>query len=134
MAPVIKNLSEETKKDICQAYKNGEKCKTICKMFGISTGTLHRILEIYEVPQRKPNSEKKDTKKCRYCGASITQKGALYCCMCASSLRTEKEIIVDEMEKLKSHFTIIGSAFRDEYIADVNRIIGLINKLEVIER
>lgn len=131
MAPVIKNIPEETLKAICQAYIDGEKTKTICKTYGVSTGTLSRILEIHNVPRRKAKDI--SIKTCRHCGTVRNPEGALYCCMCGNPMLTDKELIIKKLRDMSKYDVTMHGVFKDDYIKDIKYLLDKVEKLEVVE-
>lgn len=133
--PVISHLTKEQVEEICKLYvESGMTTKDIASTYGISSGTLHNIVVQYNLPRRgKSNPHSKNKRPiCRHCQI-INPIGSRFCNQCGKPLLTDKECIVERLEKLKEHFNLICTASRDEYIKDVNDIIAAVEKLEVVE-
>lgn len=111
--------------------------KEIAQMYGISDGTLSRLIGNSGVARRNPGQVGKKKRKsdnnykvCRKCGAK-NSKESNFCNMCGTALLNDKQIILQKLEKLTDYFVVLQHANRDKYIKEVNDIIGMVEKLDV---
>lgn len=56
-----------------------------------------------------------DTKIICECGCKYNPRNAKYCCACGKQLRTEKEMILMQIEELTSYFTFAADGTRDNF-------------------
>ena len=56
-----------------------------------------------------------DTKIICECGCKYNPRNAKFCCSCGKQLRTEKEMILMQIEELTSYFTFAADGTRDNF-------------------
>ncbi|MBR5874840.1 MAG: hypothetical protein IKY90_08940 [Oscillospiraceae bacterium] len=97
-------ITPEMEKEIVETYRNNVKIKEMEEMFGISNQTIYGVLRRQGVGINNPklSSGKKRTKKRRCeCGAVMPGE-AKFCHMCGKSLKTDEEIIIDNLLKARA--------------------------------
>ena len=92
-------LTPEMEVEIAKVYRDNMKIKEMEELFGISNQTIYGVLrrQGVEINNPKLSSGKKRTKK-RHCDCGATMPGeAKFCYMCGKSLKTDEEIIIDNL-------------------------------------
>lgn len=138
MARHMIELSNCEISEITKLYTDSDlSTKEIAQMYGISAGTLSRLIDNSGVDRRHPGQVGRKKRKsdnnykvCRNCGAKNT-KESNFCNMCGTALLTDKQVVLQKLEKLTDYFVVLQHANRDKYIKEVNDIIGMVEKLDV---
>ncbi len=121
MSRPYSEITFEEKEQILREYYDKEyKAHNIFKAHNISQQTMQKcILDLggeLRRPKSQGNRNKRNTKKCAKCGKSIEIKGAKFCPFCANDLRTEKELLVEDLENLTKLFNSIPETQRDFFV------------------
>lgn len=92
-------LTPEIELEIVEAYKGNAKIKEIEEMFGICNQSIYGVLRRQGVGINNPNrSSGVKRRKKRYCDCgAVMPPEAKFCHMCGKSLKTDEEIIIDNL-------------------------------------
>ena len=92
------NITQEKKLAIAEAYVSGEKTiKDIVITYGLtSSDHLYAILKEQGVSKKRAFTPRALKPTCKHCGHK-NPSGAMFCNMCGKSLKTEEEIIIDNL-------------------------------------
>lgn len=121
------NLSDEIKQGIIDDYKNGMKTKDIIEKYNTCAGTLNKIVRASGVPMRVNRSTPaKKAKHCSNCRKKVDVKGAAFCPYCGSDIRSDKELLVERVDKLIDYNPFIPAHVRDEYIEVLNKTVNIL--------
>lgn len=111
-------MTNEMKKEIYEAYVNGEKVTDIAKKHDMWAADVSRIaISMGAQPRRelKPRQRKKEiAKTCSHCHRKIALKDAKFCCYCGADLRTEKDRLIERIHKGMELMSLLPSEARDE--------------------
>ena len=129
------SFTEEQTKEIIAKYQDSDILITdICAEYGISSGTLARIVRENGVKFRnnnlcKPRPRKARTKKvCHWCKKTVNIPGAKYCPYCGRNIQTEGEIIIDKLTGLFPYGEHLPVNAREEYRITLNEACEYIRK------
>lgn len=111
-------MTNETKKEIYEAYINGEKVTDIAKKHDMWAADVSRIaISMGAQPRRtlKPRERKEEIiKTCPKCHRKIALKDAKFCCYCGADMRTEKDRLIERIRKGMELISLLPSEARDE--------------------
>lgn len=94
-------LTPEIELEIAEKYRAGEKAHDIQFTYNIGGKDMYEILAKHGVEKRRPN--RKPAMKKRHCDCGAVMPGeAKFCYMCGSSLKTDEEIIIDNLLKARA--------------------------------
>lgn len=117
---------------IIQASKEGEKPQAIAKALEMPSSSVYNILERYGLHERKPG--KKKTKKpvakvkCPKCGATGHPTGARFCFKCGADIRTEGDILIEQMTDMYDVINMLPAVQADKLIALINTTTDYIRR------
>lgn len=133
----LESIPKEKKEAIARDYLDlSIKVHEIPKKYHISPATLRKIREEYSIPLRMADnrtaSAQGETKTvvCSNCGSGINPIGAKFCCICGKPILTPKEALIKRVQELTKYFQLASAGTRDAFIADINKILEGIKKLE----
>ena len=127
MSRPYSEITFEEKEQILREYYDKEyKAHDIFKNHSISQASMQKVILELGGELRRPSSQgnrnkDKGIKKCNKCGRKIEIKGAKFCPFCANDLRTEKELLVEDLENLTKLFNSIPETQRDFFINTINK-------------
>lgn len=120
----MKRYSDELRQAVIEDYKNGEKVTEIGEKYGIGHSQVSRIAREGGLTLRKPKHSKDPQKKtCPRCHKAVDVKGARFCPYCGSDIRSENEILAEQLDNLKGLFIHIPEAQRDNFMQTINKAI-----------
>ena len=127
-------ISMEEKAKIFADYQNREiKAHDIPPKYNIAQHTLQEIVLEMGGELRVPKNRGKRmgvVKTCGKCNRKVELKGAKFCPYCANDLRSQKELLVEKIEKIKALFPYIPENNRDMYIQTLCEVIDKLTKGE----
>ena len=136
----LESIPKEKKEAIARDYLDlSIKANEIPKKYHISPATLKKIREEYSIPLRTAEGRaasvqgEPKTGVCSNCGCGINPIGAKFCCICGKPILTPKETLIKRVQELTKYFQLASAGTRDAFIADLNKIVEGIKKLEVRE-
>lgn len=124
-------MTQETKKEIAELYADkNNKVVEIAEKFKISNTQVKAIaVEMGVDPRQKTHVFKNATvKKCPKCNSRIEIKGAKYCPFCAADIRSEKDILIEQINKLNSTLLLLPAGERDNARDIIMRIRAYLMK------
>lgn len=136
----LESIPKEKKEAIARDYLDlSVKVHEIPKKYRISPNTLKKIREEYSIPPRTAEGRaasvqgEPKTVVCSNCGCGINPIGAKFCCICGKPILTPKEALIKRVQELTKYFQLASAGTRDTFIADLNKIVEGIKKLEARE-
>lgn len=135
MGTAIKDLTNDTIDEILKLYCDGHvTTKYICEQYKIGSGTLSKLVDIYNIERRNPSRtgvkhKTLHTKKCKFCG-NTNPVNAKFCCECGKPMYTDKELILVKLDELTKHFIVLQHTDRDKYISQIQEIVGMVKALK----
>lgn len=128
-------MTQEQKREIYELYIDpSNKLRDIAQLYGLKqTSKVSQIAVEMGATPRRPNTfgkrlEKPTTRKCSNCKSKIAIQNAKYCPFCGADIRTDGDILIDEMMALLSKLMIIPSSERDNFQ------LVLLNTIEYVKR
>lgn len=117
-------LTQEQKRAICEEYKNpANKVTKIADRYGITRGQVaHIAVEGGAEPRNVRYGEKRTTDKaarrvCPKCHRNVDVKGAKFCCYCGSDIRSNRELLIERINKASLNIMLLPPDKRDEMLA-----------------
>jgi hypothetical protein len=105
-----KKMSKETADGIARMYRDGASYKEIRKEFGCADITIKKVAERYALPPRRcgwsvdtaaePTKKTNVEKICPKCRKPVEAHGARFCPWCGSDVRSERQIVAEELERV----------------------------------
>ena len=133
----LESVPKEKKEAIARDYLDlSVKVSEIPKKYHISPTTLKKICEEYSIPLRTAGGRtasvqgEPKTVVCSNCGCGINPIGAKFCCICGKPILTPKETLIKRVQELTKYFQLASAGTRDAFIADLNKIVEGVKKLE----
>lgn len=133
----LESIPKEKKEAIARDYLDlSIKANEIPKKYHISPNTLRKIREEYSIPLRTAEGRtasvqgEPKTAVCSNCGSGINPIGAKFCCICGKPILTPKEALIKRVQELTKYFQLASAGTRDAFIADLNKIVEGVKKLE----
>ena len=133
----LESISKEKKEAIARDYLDlSIKVHEIPKKYHISPIALKKIREEYSIPLRTADNRtasvqgEPKTVVCSNCGSGINPIGAKFCCICGKPILTPKETLRKRVQELTKYFQLASAGTRDAFIADLNKIVEGVKKLE----
>lgn len=103
-------LKKETREEIARMYEAGASYIEIQKTVGCSPGAIIKVVEDFNLPPRRPGRKcekaEESTKKtnvekiCPKCRKPVKVHGARFCPWCGSDVRSERQIVAEELERV----------------------------------
>ena len=133
----LESIPKEKKEAIARDYLDlSIKVHELTKEYHISPATLKKIREEYSIPLRTAEGRaasvqgEPKTVVCSNCGCGINPIGAKFCCICGKPILTPKETLIKRVQELTKYFQLASAGTRDAFIADLNKIVEGVKKLE----
>ena len=133
----LESIPKEKKEAIARDYLDlSIKVHEIPKKYHISPATLKKIREEYSIPLRTHEGRaayvkaEPKTVVSSNCGCGINPIGAKFCCICGKPILTPKETLIKRVQELTKYFQLASAGTRDAFIADLNKIVEGVKKLE----
>lgn len=108
-----KRYTEEQINKVCDLYKQGVPVKVIEKATGINESAISRIAIREGCEPRRPRRKGK-YKTCLNCHKKINLTGVSYCPFCGNDLRPEKELLINDVERVIAYLAPLPSSDKDE--------------------
>ena len=103
-------LDNERKQKICEMYKSGATLKEIQEATGCHASMVEKVVKGAGLEQRRPRRKREKpeepTKKtnvekiCPKCRKPVEAHGARFCPWCGSGVRSERQIVAEELERV----------------------------------
>ena len=123
-------LNDRQKKELLDRYLNGEKMKDLSAEYGADLSACYKWLKQAGLKTKK-NMGKRVTKKvCWKCGNKDNSSNALFCCMCGAKLKTEADLMIDDLHYIAELTQFLPQSTRDRVIETVNRTMNYIKAVE----
>lgn len=114
----------ELRQAVIEDYKNSAlTIREIGKKHGIPHSTVSNIAKQEGMALRRPKDKKDQNKTCPRCHKAVDVKGARFCPYCGSDIRSENEILAEQLDNLKELYIYIPEAKRDNFIQTINKTI-----------
>ena len=133
----LESIPKGKKEAIARDYLDlSIKANEIPKKYHISPNTLRKIREEYSIQLRTAEGRtasvqgEPKTVVCSNCGSGINPIGAKFCCICGKPILTPKETLIKRVQELTKYFQLASAGTRDTFIADLNKIVEGVKKLE----
>lgn len=108
-------MKEETKRKIYEAYcDKSRKLEEISQEFGYDMTYIGKIAKSMGAPPRHVREKRGGAKRCPKCRREIKIKGARFCCYCGSDMRTEKELLIERIDRARECISLLPESARDE--------------------
>lgn len=108
-------MNEETKRKIYEAYcDKSRKLEDISQEFGYDKTYIGIVAKSMGAPPRLVRAKRGGTKHCPKCRREIKVKGAKFCCYCGSDMRTEKELLIERIDRARECISLLPKSARDE--------------------
>ena len=122
-------LSERKKRELVERYNAGEKMKELCAEYGVDLSTGYNWSRAAGGKTRVKTS-RGSLKICWKCGAKASNPNALFCCMCGAKLKTEADLMIDDLHYIAELTQFLPQSTRDRVIETVNRTMNFIKVVE----
>lgn len=124
--------SEEFKQAVIDRYVAGEEASELGKEFGIHNQTIFNWIADagVELHSNRKSNKKSKQRVCHKCGNTEHNGKAMYCCMCGARLKSDADLLIDEIEYIADMTQFFPASTRDKVIATVNKTIAYIKKAE----
>lgn len=116
---------------IVEAYKSGMKVKEIAEDIGKAQQTIRNVLDkegVLAIARQKV-VDKVSNVKCPHCRATGHFKGAKFCYRCGADIRTESDILREQLGKLVADFQYLPDSVRDNAYTVVQNTIDYLRKV-----
>jgi hypothetical protein len=134
---MAKIFTDEVKAQICAEYQDKSILSTdILKRYKLTSKQFREIIDEAGIPPRSPSAwgRKKDLNGriiknvCPKCKKELANKEARFCWYCGSDVRSEKQILIERLNKLAGLCDFIPAADRDEFIKTINDAVKELKK------
>lgn len=123
-------LSNEEKQELIDRYKNGENIKDLCAEYDIDLSTGYMWLRKAGVSTKRKMGKRVAKKVCRKCGHAESNPKACFCSMCGSKMKTEADLLIDDLHYIAELTQFLPQSTRDKTIATVNKTVAYIRAAE----
>lgn len=103
-------LKKEIREEIARMYEAGSAYTEIQETIGCSTNAIIKVVEDFKLKPRRPGRKREKseepTKKtnvekiCPKCRKPIEVHGARFCPWCGADVRSERQIVAEELERV----------------------------------
>lgn len=103
-------LKKEIREEIARMYEAGSAYTEIRETIGCSPNAIIKVVEDFKLkprrPRRKHEKQEEPTKKtnvekiCPKCRKPVEAHGARFCPWCGSGVRSERQIVAEELERV----------------------------------
>ena len=108
-------MNEETKRKIYEAYVNpNNRVEDIAREFKCCKRSVTHVAVEMGAEPRRPRRARGGAKHCPKCRRRIEVKGAKFCCYCGSDMRTEKELLIERIDRARECISLLPENARDE--------------------
>ena len=88
---------KEIREEVMRRYfENGENMQALCEEYGVNIKTGYYWAHISNQNPKKKHT-KRQNKVCHKCGNTDNATGAFFCCMCGAKLKTEADLMIDNL-------------------------------------
>lgn len=116
-------LTKEERERCCELYMQGVPVQEIADEFGIAKTTVSNIALTSGLTLRHPKSS--SPRKCHNCGEPV-KKGFRFCPYCGKDIRSEKEILTEDLKSILGSITLLPDGERDRARNTINKAISYI--------
>lgn len=125
-------ITNEQKQEILALYADKSvKTHDIVAKYHLSGNALTKIITEGGGKLRRPRAAlayKHKIHKCPKCGEKIDVVGARFCYNCGCDIRTERDLIIESLKKLRELTETLPCNDRDNFRDTINRAIAFIRK------
>lgn len=114
-------LTEQQKKEIYELYIDpSNKVTDIASTYGVTPGAVTRTAYKLGAPARLSGGShdvpktRAAKKTCPNCKVALEIKGARFCYMCGSDVRSPKELLIERIVGIRSKFKLMPENVREE--------------------
>lgn len=131
-----RKFTEEIKMELVERYADGERMKDLCAEYKVDITTAYKWLKAYGVEcqmphkQHKVNGKRSTKRTCPKCGNADNNTKAQFCYLCGAKLKTETEMLIDELSHIRGLTQYLPQAMRDRVLIAVNKTINYIKETE----
>ncbi len=123
-------LSNEEKQELIDRYLNGENMKALCIAYDIDLSTGYMWLRKAGLSTKRKAGKRVAKKVCWKCGHAESNPQAVFCSMCGSKLKTEADLLIDNLHYISKLTQFLPQTTRDEVITIVNKTVAYIKVAE----
>lgn len=124
-------LTPEERREIIDLYLNTDlTTMEIGQKFNISNRTVsYTVCAAGETLRRPKKPQETKNKPCPKCRRKVVVKGARFCPYCGSDIRSENEILAEQLCKLTELCFCIPETSRDKFITTINQAANALKKM-----
>ena len=122
-------LTEDTKREICAEYRNRNiHVADIRARYKLSSTQLKTIIDEAGIEPRNKGlwgsqrNGSNSPKICPKCKKTVDNKNARFCWNCGADVRSERQILIEKIDKICTFVEHIPHMCRDEYITTLNEV------------
>lgn len=117
--------TKKQKEKTIELYAAGVPVAEIAGQTGVSKSSVSRIAVSAGLKLRTPKKKKGQTKKCAFCGATV-DSNFRFCPYCGRDVRSEDEIIIEQLHSLYDLLSLLPEGSRDEAQNVINKAVAYI--------
>lgn len=131
-----RKFTEEIKMELVERYAEGERMKDLCAEYKVDLSAAYKWLKAYGVDCQNPhkthkgNGRRSSKRTCPKCGNADNNVKAQYCYICGAKLKTEAELLIDELSWMRGLTQYLPQAMRDRALLTINKSINYIKETE----
>ena len=109
-------MNNETKKKIYEAYIDPtNRVEDIAREFGLRSGSnISQIALAMGAELRRPKRARGSNRLCPKCRKSVEVKGAKFCPYCGTDIRSERDILIERIDRARECISLLPENARDE--------------------
>lgn len=108
-------MDNEIKRKIYEAYcDKSRKLEDISQEFGYDKTYIGIVAKSMGAPPRQVRAKRGGAKHCPKCHREIKVKGAKFCCFCGSDIRSERDVLIERIDRARECISLLPENARDE--------------------
>lgn len=126
-----RTLTPEERRELIDLYLHTNlTTEEIAARYNISNRTVSYTVKAAGEPLRRPKKpQATKNRACPKCRRKVELKGARFCPYCGNDIRSENEILAEQLCKLTELCFCIPETSRDKFIATLNQAANALKKM-----